>query len=97
MIKVDFPLPLIKCIIKDFNNQQTTVQQNNEEELIISSYFFEVETSFLLLKSLYCEKNQAKSKDFHKFANNQFRLTIIWNTRKLSSLCRLPSVQNILW
>ena len=41
----------------------------------------------------YCEKNEAKSKDFirkfHKFTNNQFRLVIIWSTRKLSSLSRL--------
>ena len=53
---------------------------------------------FLLMNLPYCEKkkeekNEAKSKDFirkfHKFTNNQFRLTISWNTRKLSSLFRL--------
>ena len=37
--------------------------------------------------------NGVKSKDFvrkfHKFTNNQFRLAISWNTRKLSSLFRL--------
>ena len=69
------------------------MQQNNEEELIIPSYFFEVEPPFLLLKLPYCEKNETKSKDFirklHKFTNNQFRLAISWNTRKLSSLFRL--------
>ena len=92
-IKADFPLPFINSVIKDFNNQQKIVQQNNEEELIIPSYFFEVQQTFLLLKLPYCEKNEAKSKDFirkfHKFTNNQFRLAISWNTRKLSSLFRL--------
>ena len=56
-------------------------------------YFFDVEPTFLLLKLSYCEKNEAKSKDFirkfHKFTNKQFRLAISWNTRKLSSLFRL--------
>ena len=56
-------------------------------------YFFEVESMFLLLRLPYCEKNEAKSRDFikkfHKFTNNQFRLAISWNTRKLSSLFRL--------
>ena len=41
----------------------------------------------------YCEKNEAKSKifirKFHKFTNNQSRLAISWNTRKLNSLFRL--------
>ena len=79
--------------MKDFNNQQKIVQRNNEEELIILSCFFEVEPTFLLLKLPYCEKNEAKSKDFirkfHKFTNNQFRLVISWSTRKLSYLFRL--------
>ena len=92
-IKADFPVPFINNVIKDFKNQQKSVQQNNEEELIIPSYFFEVEPPFLLLKLPYCEKNETKSKDFikkfHKFTNNQFRLAISWNTRKLSSLFRL--------
>ena len=39
-IKIDFPLPFINSVIKDFNNQQKIVQQNNKEELIIPSYFF---------------------------------------------------------
>ena len=92
-IKPDFLLPFTNSIIKDFNNQQKIVQQNSEEELIIPSSFFEVEPTFLLLKLPFCEKNEAKSKDFitkfHKFINNQFRLAISWNTRKLSSLFRL--------
>ena len=92
-IKGDFPLSFINSLIKDFNNQQKTVQQNNDEELIIRSYFFQVEPRFLLMKLPCSEKNEAKSKDFirkyHKFANNQFRLAISWNTRKLSSLFRL--------
>ena len=92
-LKADFQLPFINSVIKDFNNQQKTLQQNNEEELIIPSYFFEDEPQFLLLKLPYCEKNEAKSKDFirkfHKFTNNQFRLAISWNARKFSSFLRL--------
>ena len=68
-IKADFPLPLINRVIKDFNNQQKIAQQN-EEELIISCYFFEVEPAFLLLQLPYCEKNEAKSKDFVKNSIN---------------------------
>ena len=93
-IKIDFPLPFFNSVIKDFNNQQKIVQQNNKEELIFPSYFVEVKPAFLLLKLPYCEKKKKiKSKDFirkfHRFANNQFRLAISWNTRKLSSLFRL--------
>ena len=70
--KTDFPLPFINSVTKDFFNQQETVQQSNEEELIIRSYFFEVKPPFLP----YCEKYEAKSKDFvrkfHKFTNKQF-------------------------
>ena len=92
-IKADFPLWFIHSVIKDFNNQQKIVQQNNGEELIIPSYLLEVQQTFLLLKLPYCEKNEAKSKDvirkIHKFTNNQFRLAISWNSRKLSFLFRL--------
>ena len=59
-IKIDFPLPFINSVIKDFNNQQKIVQQNNKEELIFPSYFFEVKPSFLLLKLPYCEKKKKK-------------------------------------
>ena len=48
---------------------------------------------FLLLKLPNCEKDAAKSKDFikkfHKFTNDQFRLAVSWNIRKLSYLFRL--------
>ena len=60
-IKIDFPLPFINSVIKDFNNQQKIVQQNNKEELIFPSYFFEVKPSFLLLKLPYCEKKKKKN------------------------------------
>ena len=69
------------------------LKELNKEELIIPWYIFEVEPTFLLLKLPYCEKNEAKSRDFirkfHKFTNNQFQLAISWNTKKLSSLFRL--------
>ena len=55
-IKADFLLPFISSIIKHFNNQQKIIQQNNKEELIIPLYFFEVESTFLLPKLLYCGK-----------------------------------------
>ena len=90
-IKVDFPVPFINNVMKDFKNQQK--KRATKQQVIIPSYFFEVEPPFLLLKLPYCEKNETKSKDFirkfHKFTNNQFRLAISWNTRKLSSLFHL--------
>ena len=91
-IKADVPLSFINSVIKDFNNQQKIIQQNNKDKLIIPSYFFDVELIVLLILP-YCEKNEAKSKDFirkfHKFTNNQFPLAISWKTRELSYLFRL--------
>ena len=43
----------------------------------------------------YCEKNEAKSKDFikkfHEFTNTNFRIAFTWGTRKLSSLFSLKN------
>ena len=61
-IKTDFPLSFINSVIKDLNNQQEIVQQNNEEELIIPLFLSQVQPLFLLLKLLYCEKNEVNQK-----------------------------------
>ena len=47
----------------------------------------------ILLKLPFCEQNEVKSKDFikkfHKFTNSNFRLAIIWKTRKMKTLFKI--------
>ena len=67
-----------------------------EDEYIIKNLYYVYIIAyypFILLKLLFCEENEQKSKDFkknfHKFTNDSFRLAISWNTRKIKSLFKL--------
>ena len=89
-IKVDYPKAFINNVIKQFNQDQLHTEVTEEDEPLIPPDFFEFEKPFHLL---YCEKNEAKSKDFikkfHEFTNTNFRIAISWKTRKITSLFSL--------
>ena len=57
------------------------------------SNLFEEEKLFVLLKLLFCEQNEVKSKyfikKFHKYTNNSFRLAISWKPRKMKTLFKM--------
>ena len=92
-IKADYPKAFINSVITQFNREEVNKETVEEDEPLIPPDFFEVEKPFQLLYLPYCEKNEAKSKDFikkfHQFTNNSYRIAISWKTRKISSLFSL--------
>ena len=92
-IKADYPRPFVNNVINQQNNKIKEQQINNEDNYIIPPYLFEDKKLFVLLKLPFCEQNELKSKNFikkfHKFTNNNFRLAIIWKTRKIKLLFKI--------
>ena len=88
-IKADYPRPFVNGVINQYNktNEQ---QKDNDDDYVIPQYLLEDEKSFILLKLRSCKQNELKSEDFikkfHKFTNDNFRLTISWKTRNIKSL-----------
>ena len=77
-------------MIKQFNRSRLHNEITEEDEPLIPCDFFETEKPFNFLYLPYCEKNEAKSKDFIKkfdeLTNANFRIAISWKTRKISSV-----------
>ena len=92
-IKADYPKAFINNVIKQFNQDQLRNEITKEDEPLVPSDVSKIEKLFHLLYLPYCEKNEAKSKDFikkfHEFTNTNFRIVISWKTRKTSSLFSL--------
>ena len=88
-IKADYP----NSVINQQNNKTKEQQIDIQDDYIIPPYLFEDKKLFVLLKLPFCEQNELKSKNFikkfHKFTNNNFRLAIIWKTRKVKLLSKI--------
>ena len=89
-IKADYPRAFINNVIKQFNQDQLHNEITEEDEQLIPPDFFEIEKPFHVLYLPYCEKSEAKSKDFIKkfreFTNAIFGIAVSWKTRKINFL-----------
>ena len=72
-MKADQTRAFINNVIKQFNQDQLHNEITEDKEPLTSPDFFEIENPFHILYLPYCEKNEAKSKDFvkkfHEFTN----------------------------
>ena len=65
-MKADYPRAFINNVIKQFNQDQLHNEITEDKEPLIPPDLFEIEKPFRILYLPYCEKNEAKSKDFIK-------------------------------
>ena len=82
----DFPRKYVESVIKDFTEKQTN--QSNTNDLPGQ----QVKT-FIPIQIPFCDKNEKLGRHFltqlNKFTNNNFKFTIVWQTRKVKSLFQL--------
>lgn len=84
--KADFPKPYVESVIKQFNEKNAAVETNDPTTTVQEKKFIPIEIPF-------CDKNEKIASHFLKklnsFTNNNFKFTVIWKTRKMSSLFKL--------
>ena len=87
-LKADYPKRFIESVITAFNknNQNKTNEEQDKKK-------DEQKKITISIRVPFCSKNEAISKHFltklHTFTANQYKFSIIWNTRKMRSLFKL--------
>lgn len=83
--KAGYPEKYINSIIRDFEEKEKRPQRNPEDET--------EEKSFVPIRVPFCEKNEKVTKHFleklKEFTGNKFKLGIVWQTKKIKTLCKL--------
>ena len=87
--KAGFPERFIDSVVRQFD------AKINDGEMIIPANFFEEPRRYVRVELPYCEKNEQVSKlflsKFKAFTNNEFDISIKWNTKKVKNLFKLKS------
>ena len=89
-----YHLPFIDNVIRIFKEDNIADQNNviddKDDEPFIPPYFFEVNNRFILLKLVFCQNNEIKSKHFlkkiHYFTKNNVDIAISWEAGKIQTL-----------
>ena len=84
-----YPSRFVESVIRIFQEDATANQE--QEEQADESEQTEDEKPFLPIRIPFCEKNEKVAKHFisklKDFAGNNFKLNIVWQTKKIKSLC----------
>ena len=90
--KAGYPSRFVESVIRTFQEEKRDSSTNEEhEEQVNQAEQTEEEKPFLPIRLPFCEKNETVAKNFinklKEFTGNSFKLNIVWQTKKIKSLC----------